>query len=516
MKRTPLALVLLALVLPAAAQKINPGALPRAGSVDERFQSYNIEMVEVTGGRFWRPYASKPTAPEPTSANQPAGMSASLYEYRPPIDLSNARLRKLAAALGPAYLRVSGTWANTTFFQDSDGPAPSTPPEGFKAVLTAAQWKGVLDFSQAVNAPIVTSFAFGAGTRDASGVWTPAQADKILSFTKAKGGRIAAAEFMNEPTFAAMGGGPANYDAKAYARDLAVFKPFLKEKSPDTILLGPGGSGEGGALVPPGMKLISSDDILAATGPAFDVIDYHSYAAVSARCAQGPAAAAGIKPENALSEEWLSQAAKIEGFYAALRDKYEPGTPIWNTETAEAACGGDRFASTFLDTFRYLNQLGTLARQGVQVNMHNTLAASDYGLLDEKTYEPRPDYWAALAWHRMMGSTVLDAGANPKPGVYVYAHCLQGQAGGVALLAINASQTTPARLELANASERYSMTAPDLQSGKVLLNGSVLALGAGDELPVFRGKPTVAGPVELAPESITFFGVPGANNPACR
>ena len=57
---------------------------------------------------------------------------------------------------------------------------------------------------------------------------------------------------------------PAGYDAKAYARDLAIFKPFLKEKSPATILLGPGGVGEGGMLAPVSMKTISSADILVA------------------------------------------------------------------------------------------------------------------------------------------------------------------------------------------------------------------------------------------------------------
>ena len=41
-------------------------------------------------------------------------MNPSMYQYRAPIDLTNARRRKLAAALGPAYARVSGTWANTT------------------------------------------------------------------------------------------------------------------------------------------------------------------------------------------------------------------------------------------------------------------------------------------------------------------------------------------------------------------------------------------------------------------
>ena len=71
----------------------------------------------------------------------PSGMDPALYEYRPPIDLANPRLRKLAAALGPAYVRVSGTWANTTYLAETD-PAPAPPPAGFMGVLTRPQWKG--------------------------------------------------------------------------------------------------------------------------------------------------------------------------------------------------------------------------------------------------------------------------------------------------------------------------------------------------------------------------------------
>ena len=59
-------------------------------------------------------------------------MDPSLYEYRAPIDLSNPRLRKLAAALGPAYIRVSGTWMNSTYFQDSDDPAPCDTAVGLQ------------------------------------------------------------------------------------------------------------------------------------------------------------------------------------------------------------------------------------------------------------------------------------------------------------------------------------------------------------------------------------------------
>ena len=147
------------------------------------------------------------------SSSTPTGMDSSLYEYRPPMDLSNPRLRKLAAALGPAFMRVSGTWANSTYFHDSDAPPPHNPPHGFGSVLTREQWKGVIDFSNAANAKIVTSFATSAGTRDASDVWTPEQARRLLQYTATIGGAIAAAQFMNEPTYAGPGGAPKGYDA---------------------------------------------------------------------------------------------------------------------------------------------------------------------------------------------------------------------------------------------------------------------------------------------------------------
>jgi hypothetical protein len=148
----------------ADGPSIDPTNMTRVGTVDARFQSYNIEMVEVTGGRFWKPYGPElPTA------------GTDLYAYRPPIDLTSIKLRKLAAALAPAYLRVSGTWANSTYFSDI-AHAPSRPPAGFNGILTGRQWRRVIDFSQAVDAKLVTSFAVSHGTRDTAGVWTPDQA----------------------------------------------------------------------------------------------------------------------------------------------------------------------------------------------------------------------------------------------------------------------------------------------------------------------------------------------------
>ena len=274
-----------------AFHQSKPAEMARVGAVDERFQSFNVEMIEVTGGRFWKPYKTTTDTPEEPSPGKqlessPAGMDPSLYQQRPPIDLADACLRKLTAALGPAYMRVSGTWANTTYFQNSDRPAPKTPPKGFNGVLTRQQWKGVVDFSHATGASIITSFATSLGTRGSSGVWTPTQAKLFLAYTKLVGGSIAAAEFMNEPTYATMGGAPKGYDAAAYARDIAVFKPFLKRAGPEMIFLGPGGVGEGGSFpISLGSGMIKTEDILKATGPAYDMFSYHLYAAASQRCA---------------------------------------------------------------------------------------------------------------------------------------------------------------------------------------------------------------------------------------
>jgi hypothetical protein len=499
---------------------LDPARMARVGSVDPRFQSYNVEMVEVTGGRFWKPYKDTEeisrTQGTQASGASPAGMNPNLFEYRPPIDLKNARLRKLAAALGPAYVRVSGTWANTTYFYDADGAPPKTPPKGFNGILTRKEWAGVVDFAKAVDARIVTSFTTSPGTRTTAGVWTPEQARQFLSYTKSLGGSIAAAEFMNEPNLAAMGGAPKGYTAADYARDVAAFRRFLKQAAPETLFLGPGSVAEGGSLaLPPGSGMLRSQDLLKATGPVFDAFSYHLYAGVSKRCA-GMSAAMQTTAADALSQQWLSRAEAIDAFYAGLRDRYDPGKPLWITETADAACGGNRWASTFLDTFRYLNEHASLAQRGVQVIAHNTLASSDYGLLDENTFVPRPNYWAALLWGKLMGATVLKPKPSSAPNLHLYAQCLRDTPGGVSLLAINADRDAAHAIDVSAASERYVLTAPKLEDTRVELNGKELSVGADDALPELRGVATGAGRITLAPASITFLAVPGANNASCR
>lgn len=470
-----------------------PSVMPAIAQIEARFLSYNIEMVEVTGGRFWKPYG-----PQRTRAGR------DLYAERPPIDLSDARLRKLAAALSPAYLRVSGSWANATYFADSE--STPKPPAGYGSVLSRAQWHAVIAFAKAVDARIVTSFAVSAGARDRSGVWSADQARRLLADTRSAGGDIAAAEFMNEPTLAPQNGAPAGYDAAAYGRDFRVFRDLIRQASPQTLIVGPGGIGESASSAASG---VGTRDLLAASASGLDVFSFHHYNTLSWRCGGRDAA------DDALSEQWLSRTDASLAFYKTLRDQFAPGRPIWLTETADAACGGNAWDATYLDTFTFLDQLGRLAREGVSVVMHNTLSGSDYGLLDERSFRPRPSYWAALLWHRLMGPTVLEPRVAAETGLHVYAHCELGKTGGISLLAINTSKA-PHALVLPLPSERYTLRASHLKDRTVQLNGRVLALGENDALPDIAATPTPAGVLNFPPATVTFLTIPSAANPACR
>jgi hypothetical protein len=415
----------------------------------------------------------------------------------PPVDLYNKKLRTLATELGPMYVRVSGTWANTTYFQNNDEPKLSEAPQGYENVLTRKEWKGVVDFCMAINARLVTSFAISDGIRGSEGEWTPTQMVPLIHYTRSIGGNIAAAEMFNEPSMASYGGAPEGYDASWYARDFTTFKNFADATVPYMLILGPGSTGEGGILEV-GEESLSTDSIMTADPkPEFDIFSYHFYGGVSRRCM------GQLTPENALKKEWLSKTELGLKYYEEARDKYLPGAPIWLTETAEAACGGNPWAATYLDCFRYLEQLGRLAKKGVQVVMHNTLCASEYALLEQDTHDPRPNYWAALLWSRFMGTQVYDPGSMDT-GPDLFVHNLKGSAGGKAVLIVN-PMDGKFSMKIPSDAEQYTLTADELQTKTVKLNGVELELTDDGTLPEIIGKKIERGKVAVPAHSIMFL-----------
>jgi heparanase 1 len=257
------------------------------------------------------------------------------------------------------------------------------------------------------------------------------------------------------------------------------------------------------------MGFLQSGDLMAANPGALDIVTYHHYGNVSQRCGSS----SSLK-DQALSAGWLDRTVTDAEFYGALRDRHEPGKPLWLNETAQAACGGSPWAQTFLDSFRYINQLGALAQNGVQVVAHNTLAASDYGLIDQDTLAPRPNYWAAVLWKRTMGNIVLAAPASPSASLRLYAHCLPLRRGGVGITAINVGDVEQV-VPLGNRARGWVMTGTAIDSKAVMISGRTPALTANGSLSGLEGE-QLDGALKVPAKAIAFAQVPGANNSACR
>jgi hypothetical protein len=336
----------------------------------------------------------------------------------------------------------------------------------------------------------------------------------LVAYTQSIGGEIYAAELFNEPNAREPGRTEKGETAEDFSRDFAVFRAFMTKAAPTVKLGGPGVATLGIPVPIPSLEEVTPEQYISTDPkPVFDILTYHFYGAVAERCVP-PDSPAGITAEQALTAEWLARPDKQFQRHKALRDKYAPGAPIWLTETGTASCGGTRWQPKFLETFRFLDTHARLAKQGLDAIFTHALISGSNGVIDEKTYEPNADYWAALLWRKLMGVRVLDAGPN-QPGLQLYAHCQRNNPGGVTVLAINL-QETPTTVYVPAPIELFALTAPELQSRTVLLNGRPLTLGPDDALPVIAPARLDTNQVTLAPTSVNFLALPRADNPNCQ
>lgn len=496
---------------------LNTEKLTPIRTVDERLVSYNIEMTEVTGGTFWKAYTPGQIAG--TEEFKVSGTlsdftaMADLMQYYPPIDLYNERLRALAKKLGPTWIRVSGTWATKTYY-DFDGTTGGQAPEGYASVLTREQWIGVLDFVKAVGGKLLISISNCAGDHPNNGPLDLTQARKIFTLSHEYGVDIDAVEFMNEPNMLEMSGAPAGYTAADFVRDQDIFNGWVRENYPDCLIVGPCSLGDGamgnldmkkaGAGIGAMMEICTTDDLMRGSKVPLDVFSYHYYNGISERLAS-------MMPDghwsgdDAHTDAYLAVASSNAKTYAAFRNKYVPGGQMWVTESGDAGGGGDTWASTYLDVLRTLNELGSFATITDGVIFHNTLASSDYGFLEHGSFKARPNYFAVLLWNRLMGTTVYDCNDPGVEGAHIYCHSRKDQKPGVVYLIINNSLTKVTTIELPKKADRYTLSAEDMRSTTMRLNGKELVVSGVADLPEIAPERCDAGRIDLAPGSCTFL-----------
>ena len=327
------------------------------------------------------------------------------------------------AGLG-LHARHQRNLANATWFADSD-LAPSAPPTGFNVSDPAAMARGDRFFARDSGADrdVIRhqpGHARPGRNLDTGPGAAPARLHEI-------GGRRYRSRGVHERTESAGGGAPEGYDTARYVRDFRIFHSLPKQDFPEVKVLGPGAIG----------KAAMASDLLVASAPSmrFPII-------TTGRCRSASRPAHGGR---GAFRRLVRPHRRDREIHTALRDRLTPGKPVWLTETAEAACGGNRWGGKlpgYVPLSRSARPAGAGRHSGRDAQHAGGQRLWHAGREELRT--PAELLGRAVV-AAIDGNTVLDPGVPDQAGSLVYAHCQRGMPDGVSLLIINTDRERDAR-----------------------------------------------------------------------
>ncbi|XP_010818281.1 inactive heparanase-2 isoform X3 [Bos indicus x Bos taurus] len=220
---------------------------------------------------------------------------------------------------------------------------------------------------------------------------------------------------------------------------------------------------------------------------------------------------------------------------------YTPGKKIWLEGVVTTSAGGtNNLSDSYAAGFLWLNTLGMLANQGIDVVIRHSFFDHGYNHLVDQNFNPLPDYWLSLLYKRLIGPKVLAvhvAGLQrkPRPGrvirdkLRIYAHCTNHHnhnyvRGSITLFIINLHRSRK-KIKLAGTLRdklvhQYLLQPygqEGLKSKSVQLNGQPLVMVDDGTLPELKPRPLRAGrTLVMPPVTMGFYVVKNVNALACR
>uniref|UniRef100_A0A670ZVU8 Heparanase 2 (inactive) n=1 Tax=Pseudonaja textilis TaxID=8673 RepID=A0A670ZVU8_PSETE len=188
----------------------------------------------------------------------------------------------------------------------------------------------------------------------------------------------------------------------------------------------------------------------------------------------------------------------------------------------------------------WLNSLGMLASQGIDVVMRHSFFDHGHNHLVDQNFNPLPDYWLSLLYKRLVGPRVLAvhvAGLQrkPRPGrvirdkLRIYAHCTSYYnhnyvRGSITIYIINLHRSRKKiklvgtlRDKLVHQYVLQPYGQEGLQSRSVQLNGQLLTMLDDGTLPNLKPRPLRPGrTLVIPPLTMSFYVVKNVNALACR
>jgi hypothetical protein len=157
-----------------------------------------------------------------------------------------------------------------------------------------------------------------------------------------------------------------------------------------------------------------------------------------------------------------------------LRTKYSPSSKLWMTETGSAQCGGEKNNSdTFVDCFWWLDELGILS-QTHEVVVRQSLIGGDYGLIDDSTFEPNPDYWASYVFKKLVGKKVYSISKIKDKKLRAYSFSNKDDETKKTLLLLNLSNKPMDVKLISDNFKTYEISSDKLHSKNLYVNSQLM------------------------------------------
>ncbi|XP_033846187.1 heparanase [Periophthalmus magnuspinnatus] len=456
--------------------------------------------------------------------------------------LGSPKIRALASALTPAFLRFGGTRQDFMVFTPQDVWFSKVPPAAnlcdnialpswledklkkewvqqqillkredlqrkYKRVqFTEATVDQLYSFSNCSGVELI--FGLNALLRTADNHWNSSNAQTLMHYCASRQYRMSW-ELGNEPN---------SYEKKAGIRingfqlgeDFVHLRKIMSESRfyQNSGLYGPD------VGQPRNHRIDILEGFLHSGSEAIDACTWHHYY-VNGR---------DTSLEDFLDPKVLDTLTlKTEEVLQKVKQA-SPHKKVWLGETSSAYGGGALgLSDTFVAGFMWLDKLGLGAKLGLNVVMRQVFIGSgSYHLVDDNL-DPLPDYWLSVLYKRLVGQQVLSVKAFGNYTLFhkrvrLYLHCTDKKSftnGAVTLIAMNLNHkavrvSVPAHMAsstvVAFVLESDQSGEEGLYSRSVKLNGEVLKMVDDTTLPDLKG---VALPpsehVQLPAYSLSFF-----------
>ncbi|KAK8340468.1 hypothetical protein V6Z12_A08G102300 [Gossypium hirsutum] len=303
--------------------------------------------------------------------------------------------------------------------------------------LPMNRWDDLNSFFQKAGAKVIFGLNALAGRTiapdgSAVGAWNYTNAESFMQYTVDKNYTIHGWELGNELCGSGVG---TRVSADQYAADTAALQSIV-QKIYQNVDLKP-------LIITPGgfYDLDWFTEYIDKTTKSLDVVTHHIYNL-------GP----GV--DDHLVEKILDPSILegVSGTFSGLHNIIKNSTTsaaAWVGEAGGAYNSGHNLVTNaFVFSFWYLDQLGMASKYDTKTYCRQSLVGGNYGLLNTTNFEPNPDYYSALLWHRLMGRNVLSTSFTGTDKIRSYTHCAK-QSKGITLLLINLNNSTTVRAKLA-------------------------------------------------------------------